>query len=78
MTAEQRPNEIITAAQELYAAGTAVASFLLAQCVVIDYGRGDIPNTVFEAAGTILGVALTVIVGKEAVKNLRKLNQSSN
>jgi hypothetical protein len=46
----------------------ATTGIWFAQSVVADFGGGDFPKTLFEAAGTILGIALAVIGGRTALK----------
>ena len=50
---------------------SASVSIILAKLVVIDIGRNDFPNTILEAAGTILGIALATIAGKELIKGFK-------
>ena len=71
---------VILTTETGYMIFSATAGIVLAQLAVTDIGRGDIPNVVFEAAGTILGAALTVFSGREviATANNTSVNPQTN
>lgn len=71
---ENRPSDIVTLGEEVLAIASGTFSILFAQFAVVDYGRGDVPHVLAEAVGTILGVGLSAVLGKETFKNLRMLN----
>jgi hypothetical protein len=61
---------IKTMAETAYMTVSASMGIVLARVTVIDIGRSDFPNAVLEAAGTILGISLATLTGKELVKNI--------
>lgn len=68
--------QAVITAETAFSTMSAVFGIWLAQLVAADIGRGDLPNAAFEAAGTILGVALAVISGRAALTNAENTPQT--
>ena len=53
-----------------------VGAIKLAESAIAHISRGDIPNAVWEAAGTILGIGIAVISGRVALKTADNTSQN--